>query len=154
MNIAIVTSEFVSENSFDGGLANYTYKLTKWLLSKKHNVTIFLISDTTTSFSYEGIRIEKIKFIDYAWHIKYYFNRFKLGFLFPEQLQCYIMFRQSSYVIYKALKVYNKKNKIDIIHYPHLCGFAFYRPRNIPFVVRLSSSTKLCNEIDRKSTRL
>ncbi len=147
MRIALVTPEFVSEKIFDGGLANYTYKLAKWLRSKEHEVIIFLLCDTSGSFVFEGIDIKKIKFNDYAWLIKYYAKKIKLGFLFPEWLQYQIFFRQGSYLIYRALKSYNKSSRIDIIQYPHLNGYAYYSLKNVPFLVRLSSSTQQCNDL-------
>ncbi|MDP3556682.1 MAG: glycosyltransferase family 4 protein [Bacteroidota bacterium] len=147
MRIAIVTPEFVSEKSFDGGLANYTYKLAKWLKSKGNEVIVFLLSDTSGSFVFEGIDIEKIEFTDYAWRIKYYTKKLKLGFLFPEWLQYHLFFRQGSCLVFRALKNYNKKSKIDIIQYPHLNGYAYYSLKKIPFLVRLSSSTQQCNDM-------
>lgn len=145
MNIAIVTPEFVTESSFDGGLANYVYKLATWLRAKQHNVTVVIISDNFDSFVYEGINVEKISIIDYVWRINHYTARFKLGFLFPEKLRNFIAFRKSSYMVYKALKKFNKKNKFDIVQYPHLSGYSFYGIKNVPSIVRISSSTFFCN---------
>jgi glycogen synthase len=147
LRIALVTPEFVSEKSFDGGLANYTYKLAKWLKSEGNEVIIFLVSDTSGNFVFEGIDVEKIKFTNYAWRIRYYSKKLKLNFLFPERLQYHLEFRQGAYLVYKAIKNYHKKNKIDIIQYSHLKGQAYYSLKNIPFVVRLSSSTQQCNEM-------
>jgi glycogen(starch) synthase len=147
LRIAIVTPEFVSEKSFDGGLANYTYKLAKWLQSQGNEVIVFLLSDTSGRFIFEGIAIQKIEFNDYAWRIKYYTKKLKLGFLFPEWLQNHFFFVQGSYITCRALKNFHKKTKIDIIQYPHLCGLAYYSLRRVPFLVRLSSSTQLCNDM-------
>ncbi|MBA2611549.1 MAG: glycosyltransferase family 4 protein [Bacteroidetes bacterium] len=145
MHIALVTPEFVTEASFDGGLANYIYKLAKWLKSQQHKVTIFLVSETSGSFVFEDITIERIKIIDYAWRINYQAKRFKISFLFPEKLQCFVAFRQASYFVKKTIKQFNKKHPIDIIQYPHLSGYSFYKVKNVPSIVRLSSSTYLCN---------
>jgi glycosyltransferase involved in cell wall biosynthesis len=147
MRIAIVTPEFVSEKSFDGGLANYTYKLAKWLKKNGNEVIVFLLCDTSGSFIFEGIDIEKIKFTDYAWRIKHYSKRAKLDFLFPEWVQYHLFFRQASYSVFRALKSYNKRSRIDIVQYPHLNGYAYYSLKQTPFLVRLSSSTQHCNDM-------
>ena len=147
MNVAIVTSEFVSESDFDGGLANYTYKLAKWLQGNGHKVTVYLASAEEGVNSFEEIAIVKVKHIDYSWLIQYYANMFKIGRLFSEKFRVYVRFRMHSRAFKKKLIQEHKQNKIDIIHYPHLLGYAFYRPNHIPSIVRLSSSTALCYQM-------
>ncbi|MBA2611547.1 MAG: glycosyltransferase family 4 protein [Bacteroidetes bacterium] len=150
MNIAIATPEFVSEAVFDGGLANYTYKLAKWLISKNHSIVIYIPTkdfNEADSFKYENINVVKVKTKDYAWLIKYQLTRFKLGFLISDKLRYQIQFKQYAKAINKKIKLDHAKNPFDIIHYPHLGGYAYYRPNYIPTIVRLSSSTELCQEM-------
>lgn len=149
MNIAIATSEFVSEKIFDGGLANYTYKLAKWLLSKGHTVTVYLSAEENKkhiSYHFDGIHIVKVKNKDYAWLLRYYLEKLKIGFLYKKKLRYHLKFIQAAYAINKKIREDNNNNKIDLIHYPHLGGLANFKPKKIPGIVRLSSSTALCQE--------
>lgn len=147
LNIALVTSEFVSESNFDGGLANYTYKLARWLTSNGHIVTVFLTSRESGHSSFEGINILKIKLHDYVPRIHHYLGRLRLAFLFPEKMRCIVQFKLNSLAVKHKLKEQNYKDKIDIVHYPHLSGYSFYRLKNVPSIVRLSSSTALCHQM-------
>lgn len=150
MNIAIATPEFVSEKVFDGGLANYTYKLAKWLISQGHTITVYLAADDdqkSEELEFENIKVIKISNKDYAWLTGYYLQKLKLGFLYTDKLKYKIKFRQRSFAINKKIKEAHLEKKIDIIHYPHLGGFAFYKPKEIPSVVRISSSTDLCRQM-------
>lgn len=150
MNIAVVTPEFVSEKVFDGGLANYSYKLAKWLISQGHGVTVYLPvrrDEPVTKFMFENIPVTRIGSKDYSWFIKYYLRRLKLGFLMSERTKYRVEFRQYARVLNKRILADHAFRKIDIIHYPHLGGYSFYRPAQIPCLVRLSSSTELCQKM-------
>ncbi|MBS1635484.1 MAG: glycosyltransferase family 4 protein [Bacteroidetes bacterium] len=151
MNIAIATTEFVSEKIFDGGLANYTYKLAKWLLSQKHEVTVYVSlkaeQDAVERFLYEDIRVVRICIQDRGWIVKYWFGRFGLGFLINPRLQYLLQLRHVSKVTNRYISEANRQSRIDIVHYSHLGGLSFYREKKIPCVVRLSGSTELCQKM-------
>ena len=147
MNIALVTTEFVSEKSFDGGLANYTYKLAQWLVKKGHRVVVFLPTTVNESISYEGIPIEKINIRDYTWWTNYYLGRLKLKGIISERSIIRFSLRRKSKDLKKALMKFQEKNKMDIIHYPHLVGYGFERMKNVTTIIRLSSSTLLCQQM-------
>lgn len=150
MNIAIVTPEFVSEKVFDGGLANYSYKLAKWLISQGHGVTVYLpvkSDEPVSEFMFEDIPVTRLGGKDYAWLLKYQLQRLKLGFLVSEKTKYRLEFRQHARMLNKRIRADHASKKIDIIHYPHLGGYAFYRPSQIACVARLSSSTELCQKM-------
>jgi len=65
MNIAIVTSEFVSEKNFDGGLANYNYKLAKSLKAYGHRPVIIIRSDKIEKIDFEGIEVYRYELEHY-----------------------------------------------------------------------------------------
>src|ERR1035437_5012957 len=109
MNIAIVTSEFISESNFDGGLANYTYKLAKWLISKGHKATVFLKSNESSTMLFDGIEVVKVKHKDFSSFFEHYSNRLKIDFLFPDKMKYNIDFRQSAYLINRRIKKEHKK---------------------------------------------
>lgn len=147
MNIALVTTEFLSETNFDGGLANYTYKLAKWLVKNNHNVTVFLTAEENDNTIFEGIKIIKVAIPDLRWQYKYKFEKFKLSFLINKKKYFLLEFEANAKFINKSIEFENKKNLFDIIHYPHISGLALYCPKHIPNSVRISSSTKLCQEL-------
>ncbi len=153
MRIAIATSEFVSEDNFHGGLANYTYKLAKWLLSQNHSVKVFLTQDMdeqfnkTIEYEFDAISVCKIHVPDVRWKVKYYFQKFKIGFFYTEKLKHQIYFKQIAYYLNKEISSQNKLNKFDVIHYPHLGGLLNFKPKGISGVIRLSSSTALCQKM-------
>ncbi len=146
MNIAIATTEFVSETAFDGGLANYTYKLAKWLINNDHKVTVFLTAQKNEKINFDGIDVIKVAIPDLRWQYKYKFQRFKLGFLMSKKKYHKLEFEANAKFINKAIEEENKKQKFDIVHYPHISGLALYCPADLPGIVRLSSSTKLCQQ--------
>ena len=39
----------------------------------------------------------------------------------------------------KKIREINRKNKVDIVHYTNLCGFALFANKKIPYVIRISS---------------
>ena len=150
MNIAIVTTEFVTDKHFDGGLANYTYKFAKWLLLKNHHVTVFMPSkeeSNCTDSAFEGIPIVNVTIKDFSWLVKYHLKRLKLGFLLSEKMKFRMKFRQNSILINRAVAAKHRTSKFSIVHYPHLGGLAYDCPSCIPCVVRLSSSTLDCQKM-------
>jgi glycosyltransferase involved in cell wall biosynthesis len=146
MNIALATTEFVSETNFDGGLANYTYKLAAWLINNNHKVTVFLTSDKNEKTNYNGIPIIKVVIPDLKWKYKYNLERFKLGFLLNKKKYHGLEFFANSKYINKAIEEENRLQNFDIVQYPHISGLALCCPKNLASIVRISSSTRLCQQ--------
>ena len=44
MRVALITSEFVTESVFDGGLANYIFRVAKALIQLNHIPVVFVSS--------------------------------------------------------------------------------------------------------------
>lgn len=150
MQIAIVTSEFISENNFHGGLANYTYKLAKWLIKKGHFVKVYTyqyrseLYKTDIEYFYEDINVSSVVVDDMSWKLSYHLNRLRLGFLIKNKIKHWLHFYSISYYINKKIKKDSINLKFDIIQYAHLSALALCRPKKIPSVVRISSSTSMC----------
>lgn len=144
MRIAIVTTEFISEKRFDGGLANYTYKLAKMLIERGHFVIVYITSSEQQIFKYDNINVVKVKIPDLVWHINYYLKKIGLNSFFYKTLQFKIEARQTSYFLNRFLKREVVSNKIDVIHYPNLASLTLFRLKGVPTVVRLSSSAINC----------
>lgn len=155
MNIALITIEFVSEDYFDGGLANYTYRLAKTLIQLGHKPIVFVSSFKNEKIDLEGIEVHRIKIEKYDEWI--YKNKFLCK---PYTIAKRVLYKplkwgshENYFDIKSQSKQFNKRiqeihqeNKFDIIHYTHLSAVGLYRPKNIPSIARLSSSTLLCHE--------
>src|SRR6185436_10900121 len=154
MNIAIVTSEFVTESSFDGGLANYTYRLAKSLIKLGHVPVIFVRDDTDELINFEGINVYRVDHRRYdKWiydnkdtFLHWLYIGLKWRFIRVWRLFEYLLdgLKVQSWALKSCVEEAGKNIKFDIIHYSHLGGVGYYRIKNIPSVARLSSSTRLC----------
>jgi glycosyltransferase involved in cell wall biosynthesis len=147
MNIAIITSEFITERNFDGGLANYNYKLAKSLVLLGHTPVIFVGSDKDEKMHYEDILIYRVNVTGYDAFL--YKNRFlckpytkfkrflksKTSFVMSYEL------KYQSRLLNKKFRSVNGEIKFDIIHYSSLAAVGFFRPKNIPAISRISGST-------------
>lgn len=166
MNIAIATSEFVTETNFDGGLANYTYKLAKGLQQFGHRPVVFVRSDRTEKIFHDGIEVRRFQIEEYdEWLYRNKFlckpyTIFKRNFTQRSSLLNRIIdpnygFFGSAYrYSFKTVsKQYNQwiervHNEIpfDIIHFPALGGLGLYRPGHIPAISRLSGSNAMAHD--------
>jgi glycosyltransferase involved in cell wall biosynthesis len=139
MKIAILTSEYITENNWHGGLANYLYRIARGLSDKGHDVTVFVYSDKHEVIENEGVKIYRIFFNEkYLWAFNILTLRLMPGFA------------QMIYIAYKFRKYFLKiikTEKFDIIHSSSCQTPAlFLDPKRIgiPIVTRLSSVMKLC----------
>ena len=135
MHIAIVTSEFVTEKSFSGGLANYSANLARILRENNHTVSIFVVSDIDEEIVWEHeitvyrvndeILLQKIQKMRIPILKRlYYFLYCILG---------------KSYVVNARIKAVNVKKPMDIVHYCNSESLSFFRLQSVPSVVRLSN---------------
>jgi hypothetical protein len=61
MRVAFLTPEFVTENYFTGGLANYIYRTARELVKRRHCVYVFVSSNLTPrEFEKDGIQVLRI----------------------------------------------------------------------------------------------
>jgi glycosyltransferase involved in cell wall biosynthesis len=61
LRIAFLTSEFVTEPSFAGGLAQYLGRVTKGLADRGHHVEVFVAAETDEQLDYDGIIVHRVK---------------------------------------------------------------------------------------------
>ena len=149
MRIAFVTPEFVTENHFDGGLANYLNRVSKALAQLGHDVHVVTLSTKNEDeFDHDGVMVHRVM-LKPAWHT---FNR-----LTRYSLTTTLHWLNFSAQVYRKLKQLHRRKPFDLIQYPNYSSCGLF---SIPFlrtthVVRASSSTGLerirSNEI---STRL
>ena len=135
MHIAIATTEFVTENSFAGGLANYSANLARMLSEHGHRVSVFVISTLSEEIIWENdVRVYRVHYNDFPEKIK----RVRIEFIKRTARAIWNLFGKS-YVINKAIKAINKQKKIDIIHFCNSEALPLFKSKKIPAVVRLSS---------------
>jgi glycogen synthase len=143
MNIALVTTEFVTEPSFDGGLANYLLRLTLALKQYGHVPVVFVTSDRQEVITYRGIEVHRIKVS---------FEELPLGSIlsFVNKFYRTYLYLNRSLKVNSYLRKIHNHNPFDIVQYTHLVGLGLLRHKKIPSIVRLSSYTQAClkaNEI-------
>ncbi len=138
MNILLVTSEFVNRKA--GGLARYTYRMGKYLQEAGHHVKILVPGSQTHVYDYDGLEVHEVSYSTAPQSkLKHFLKKSRKETLYE------ILDRKS-----KAVSVYIEELHqswcIDIVQFPHLGGLAKHYKLNVPSVLRLSSSTRLCYE--------
>lgn len=61
MRIAFLTSEYVTEANFAGGLAQYLGRVTSGLVGRGHDVEVFVISSTCEKIEHKGVTVWRVK---------------------------------------------------------------------------------------------
>ncbi len=144
MRIAFLTPEYVTESNFDGGLANYLYRVSKILHQRGHHIEIFTSSDRNEIIVHEGIVIHRIKaecsiieFINYLTKQKFKKSIFVLSL---------------SYCLRKNLIKRHREEHFDIIQSSSYLSVGllstFFRPASI--VTRISSYEPLMRKFYHK----
>lgn len=134
MKIAFVTPEFVTEQStFDGGLANYLLRVSLALIQLGHEPHVFVASDVDQVVDYQGIKTHKVR-IDYADKL-FSFRRWLSG----HKLEQSLTWLHIGKTLNSALRKSNQQEKFDIVQYASYGAMGYYRLKELPAVIRLSS---------------
>lgn len=130
MKIAFIAEEYVTEHHFDGGLANYLYRVALSLKDFGHEPYIIIGSMLykNEQFLHNGIPVVRIKIP-------------KL----PRILKKYL-FLWKSWFISQKLKKLHLRYGFDIIQYTNCNNIGFFRLKDVPCVIRFSCSSKLWDE--------
>lgn len=132
MNICFITTEFVSEDSdFDGGLANYLFKISSALIREGHKVLVIVQSSENHRFEYEGVPVERVK-VNFE---NIFLKITKKALKRSEDLD----WLYGSYILNKRLKQINEQEKFDIVQYSSFRAIGFFRIKTVKAIVRLSS---------------
>lgn len=124
MKICFVTPEFVTENScFDGGLANYLYRLSFSLIELGHEPLVVVSSDRTGIIEKDRILIHRVKVFDDIY----------LGLTISNR------WLYQSLILNQYVEKLSSVNTIDIIQYTSYTATALFRRNDIPAVSRISS---------------
>lgn len=135
MRIAFITTEYITERKFAGGLANYTYRVAQGLRELGHDPEVFVPGSSELSFDHEGVLVHRLAV------------RNPLSLRVVQRLlrSCgYESLAASLDVIKRIwsfrLRLRKRMSEVpfDLVHYTHLDGSGVLRTR-LPSVVRLSS---------------
>lgn len=133
MHIVFATTEFVTEKSYDGGLANYLDKASRILSEHGHQITIVVFSKDDKIIEYQK-NIRVVRVASGISEIKFILKHIENVALVQALSCCWNSFKMN-----RKIRDIHRKNKIDIVQYCHLGALGLFRMNKIPSVVRMSS---------------
>jgi glycogen(starch) synthase len=141
MRIVFITPEFVTEDSYSGGLANYVFRVSKSLVNMGHKVHVIVQTQKKEEIiCYHGVWVHRINVgVRKPWIKKIIRNFFY-------KLNSMLLF---SFRAWREVNEINTNKPIDIVQVSNLraCGlFSVFFFKNAPIVTRMSSYVKTLNE--------
>ena len=133
LRIAFATPEYITEDDFDGGLANYLNRVSRMLAHAGHDVHVVTLSSKDESeFEHEGVMVHRVK-LKRGWQT---FNRLT-RYTFPTTLH----WLNFSAQVFRKLKQLHRKEPFNLIQYPNYssCGVFAIPLLRSAHVVRASS---------------
>ncbi|MDZ8055553.1 MAG: glycosyltransferase family 4 protein [Aulosira sp. ZfuVER01] len=133
MRIGFATTEYVTEEYFSGGLANYLHRVAKALVSLGHEVHIVVLSEIDQAeFEHEGIQIHRLTLGKIQRRL-YKLTRYRI----PQTSKCL----DFSFQVYRKLLQLHKQQPFDIVQFPDwdACGVVSSLLLPIPQVTRISA---------------
>ena len=117
MRIAFVTTEYLSERKFAGGLANYTYRVVQGLRALGHEAEVFVPGASEASFEHDGIAVHRLK----VWNPIYLrvLQRL-LRWLGREAWAAQFDILKRIWTFRVGFKKRNRELPFDLVHYTHL----------------------------------
>jgi glycogen synthase len=134
MRIAFPTTQYVTEPSFAGGLANYIHRVAVSLREMGHNPVVVVTADTTERFEHAGIEVNRIALP----RRNRVFRLLRIGSGFRDPW--------TSHSLAFALQRLHSEAPFDIVQYPSYRALGLHRLSHIPAVVRLSSFRPLWHQ--------
>ncbi|MFH1413973.1 MAG: glycosyltransferase family 4 protein [Candidatus Omnitrophota bacterium] len=132
MRIAFLTSEYITEANFAGGLANYLQRVAVGLSRMGHDVEIFVLTDSNGILKKDRVTINRVKFRPV--------NSYLL-----KKVQRTINILLGSYLLKKALLKKHRQQEIDVVQAASYLsvGLFLVRSKLLPTVTRISSFAPL-----------
>jgi glycosyltransferase involved in cell wall biosynthesis len=133
LRIAFATPEFVTENHFDGGLANYLNRVSKPLADLGHDVHVITLSTKNEDeFVHEGVMVHRVM-LQPGWNTLNRLTRYSLTTT--------LHWLNFSTQTYRILKQLHRRKPFDLIQYPNYssCGLLSIALLRTAHVVRASS---------------
>jgi len=136
VRIALLTSEYVTEASYDGGLANYIHRLARALRAQGHEATVIVISDRDEDREDEGIRLLRVRFTLPRWASV-------LNLITLRRFTKLIYLLRNSWLLNQKLRALQRRDPFAVAQYSQLGGISLFHPPGPAAIVRLSSYTPL-----------
>jgi len=131
VRIAFVTPEYVTEQGFDGGLANHLGRVCPALAAMGHQVHVLVASERDEELSSEGVQVHRVAVPGGALQ---FVSRLTRGRLPTSSL----WFLQS-WALRRACRNLHRLYPLDVIQYASYSATALFRLKDVPAVVRISS---------------
>ena len=140
LRIAFATPEYVTEDYFDGGLANYLHRISRLLAERGHDVHVVTLSrKDEEEFSHAGVMVHRVM-LNPSWHVVHRVTRYSLNTT--------LHWLNFSAQAFRKLKQLHRQRPFHLIQHPNYsyCGLL-----SIPFirtahVVRASSHQAAVND--------
>jgi len=144
MRIALITSEYVTESSCDGGLAGYIARIVRALRELGHAPVVVVASDRNERLLHDGIEVHRVQVNQpiirrIEWWTR---HRIPLGWLWQ------------SWMLNRAVRRLEAARPFDVLHYSSYMAVALFRRSRAPAVIRLSSLQRMLHEANEKPRRL
>jgi glycosyltransferase involved in cell wall biosynthesis len=141
LRIAFATPEYVTENHFDGGLANYLNRVSKILAGLGHDVHVVTLSQQDEAeFEHEGVMVHRLT-LKRGWQTLNRLTRYS----FPTTLH----WLNFSTQVFRKLKQLHRQEPFHLIQYPSYssCGVFSIPLLRAAHIVRTSSYDPDCNDL-------
>jgi len=141
MRIAFVTPEFVTENYFSGGLANYVQRISIALAALGHDVHVLTLSNIDKKeFNYEGVKVYRIQ----TGRPRRWLSR-----LSRHRLSGTAQWLDFSFQAYRRVAKLHKQKPFDILQFPNsrACGLVTSLLLPVPYALRISCYRPVWNKL-------
>lgn len=140
MRIGFATPEYVTENYFSGGLANYVHRVAKALASLGHEVHVITLSDIDqTEFEDQGVQVHRVSFGKL---------HKRLNRLTQNRFSSTSKWVDFSFQAYLKLRQLHSQTPFDLLQFPNsrACGLFSKLWLHVPQVTRISCYRPVWNE--------
>jgi glycosyltransferase involved in cell wall biosynthesis len=148
LRIAFATQEYITEQSFDGGIANYISRTARALAARGHDIHVVTLSTIDQAeFEHSGVMVHRVPF-GKAW--------LQLNRLTRYRLTTTMHLLGASAGVYRKLKTLNSEKPFDLIQSPNCscCGLLSTLFLRVPHVLRASWYEPVWHEADRSPRNL
>ncbi len=145
LRIAFLTPEFATENTKNGGLADYVYRMSKTLKNMGHEPEVFTLSNRKQSpVQFEGIRVERVN------PYRSIYLRLILRVARICNIQTTYKHLLIALAMARAVSKREKDGSFDFVHSSDCCvpGLFLRKCYKRPLIVRCSWNRDLCMRID------
>jgi glycosyltransferase involved in cell wall biosynthesis len=132
MRIAFITTEFVTEPNFAGGLSNYVFRMGRLLHERGHEVHVFTQSFRYGDFIHEGLHVYRV----HSGRTRRLSQRVLRGRMVLSSL-----WLDFGYEVFRRLRDLHRRHPIDLIQTSNIHGSGLITSHRlpVPLVTRISS---------------